>query len=230
MTVTNTRVILHTPKTAGSSIRWPAINIDGLQYSCQHCKYEMLPEQYKDMRKITFVRNPYDWYASRYFFDKKRDNNKLSDRNDIFTSIFSNNFELTFKETLPFYMNLTETFRDKFILNRFKNALKYQVTNNYQCWLVSYWDNIEDIKPEDFENKSLYQWWLDIVGVDKADAWYRIEDQHEEGMKKEFGENVNIIHKNKSHRPNTNTLYTDDMKHIVYEADKNIFIRYGYEK
>jgi len=228
MTVTNTRVILHTPKTAGSSIRWPAMKIDGLQYSCQHCHIKMLPNQYKNMKKITFVRNPYDWYASRYSFTIKRKNH-IKNLDDVFTETFSNDFTKDFNDVLPLYMNLTKAFENKFLLEKFKTKLKREVTNNYQCWLVSYWDNIDNITAESFENRSLYDWWLNICGVYEADAIYRIEDQHEYGLKKEFGENINIVHRNKTNRLSNVSLYNYDNILLVKNIDAKIFKKFGYE-
>jgi len=222
-------IILHTPKTGGSSVRWPAIKKFGIKYSCQHCDYKMLPEKYKNYRKITFIRNPLDWYASRYFFDKKKFQQKQK-KLEPFTDALSNDYKLSFKETLPNMMNLTNAFRNPKILNHFKKRIQREVTNNYQCWWVSYFDDIDSLTPEYFENKSLYKWFLDIIGIEHADAIYRLEDQYEYGMKKEFGNDINLIHKNKTKRTSSGDLYTDSIKKMVIDVEQKFIQKYKYQQ
>jgi len=220
-------IIIHVPKTGGSSVRWPAINKYGVRYSCQHCNYNMIPEQYKNFRKITFTRNPIDWYASRFFFDKKKFA-RVDKRTKFepFTDALSEMYSLTFKQTLPRMLNLTEAFSDEATLGLFKKRLKYEVTNNYQCWWVSYFDDIDAITAESFENKSLYQWFNDIIGLDKCDAVYRLEDQHELGMKCEFGSDVNLVHRNKTGRRKSEDIYSPQMRQSVLETEKDFIRKY----
>ena len=218
-------VILHTPKTGGSSVRWPAIRLHDIRYSCQHCHYKMLPAEYNNFRKVTFVRNPIDWYASRYFFDKKKAINRFF-RKEPFTDALSLNYKLGFEETLYNMLNLTEAFKNKKILELYKKILKHEVLNNYQCWQVSFYDNFNDIEPEIFNNKSLYQWSLDITGVSFANAVYRLEDQYAEGMRKEFGNRIELIHKNKTVRKKSQELYNKTMINAVVNKDKKIIDKY----
>jgi hypothetical protein len=219
-------VIIHVPKTGGSSVRWPAIRKFGVRYSCQHCNYSSLPDKYKDFRKITFVRHPLDWYASRFFFDKKKFHNDKTIKFEPFSDALSNEYKLSFKETLPMMLDLTEAFRNEEILNLFKKRLTFEVTNNYQSWWVSYFDDINEITAESFEHKSLYQWFCDIQGVDNCDAVYRLEDQHESGMKREFGDGVNIVHRNKTGRKSNSEIYEKEMIEKFLNKEKEFIMKY----
>lgn len=223
-------IILHVPKTGGSSVRWAVMNKFGVRYSCQHCDYKMLPKQYRNFRKITFIRNPIDWYASRFYFDKKKfDTNKRA-MLEPFTDALSEKYSKTFKETLPRMLDLTEAFKNERVLDLFKKSINREVTNNYQCWWVSYFDDIDTITAESFEHKSLYQWFCDKIDIEQCDAIYRLEDQHSLGMKKEFGGDVDIKHKNKTGRRKSSDIYSSDMVNKVIEKEKDFISRYGYEE
>lgn len=225
MTITNNKVILHLPKTAGSSVRWNAMKVDGFQYSCQHCHYKMLPEEFKDMPKVSFIRFPMDWYVSYYEYTKKNSHEKER-LGLLFTDVISEDFTKSFQETLPLLINLTKCFKERpDLLMKFKNNLKQKVTNDYKCWIVSYFDNISTITPETFENKSMYQWLYDIVGLDNATV-YRVEDQFEEGMRKEFPR-APIQHRNvnKKRKP-FREYYTKELEDMVTKADSYILDKY----
>jgi hypothetical protein len=186
----------------------------------------MLPEKYKDFRKITFVRHPLDWYSSRFFFDKnkfKKDEMKLEPFSDALSLLYESSFEETVKRML----DLTEAFSDEIVLNLFKKRVRKEVTNNYQCWWVSYFDDIENLTADDFQHLSLYQWFIKKLGVERADAVYRLEDQYGFGMKKEFGEDVGLSHRNKTPNKPTN-VYSDELEKMVLEKEKE-FIRKYYD-
>ena len=221
-------IILHTPKTGGSSVRWPAIKKFGMRYACQHCAYKMLPEMYQDYRKVTFVRHPIEWYASRFFFDKKKWDIRQRAKLEPFTDALSNEYQLTFSQTLPRMLDLTEAFSDPKVLQSFKNKVSNEVNNNYQAWWVSYFDDIDGITAESFGHKSLYQWFLDIVGVQHADAVYRLEDEYELGMKKEFGGDIQLLHKNKTGRNTSDEIYSVGMIKSVLEKEKTFIEKYDY--
>jgi len=219
-------VIIHVPKTGGSSVRWPAVDKFNVRHTCQHCAYKMLPDKFKDYRKITFVRNPLDWYASRFYFDKKKWDTRNRAKREPFTDALSNEYSLNFEQTLPRMLDLTEAFKDKKVFESFKTKIRREVNNNYQVWWVSYFDDIEALTPEDFGHKSLYQWFLDICGVENCDVVYRLEDQYEFGMKKEFGNDVSIIHKNKTGRRETKDIYSQKMVNMVNQKEKEFISRY----
>ena len=222
------KIIIHVPKTGGSSVRWPAIKKFGNRYACQHCNIKMLPGIYKDFKKITFIRNPIDWYASRYFFDNKKYKNGAI-KKEPFSDALSEDYSLDFETTLKRMLNLTETFKDERIFSLFKSKVLREVNNNYQTWWVSYFDDIDGLKPEDFGGKSLYQWFIDICGVYECDSIYRLEDQYSFGMKREFGEDIKLIHKNRTGRKPSREIYSKDSEILVKNVDSEIFKEFGYK-
>lgn len=220
-------IILHTPKTGGSSVRWPAINKFGIRYACQHCRYDMIPKEYENFHKMTFIRNPIDWYTSRYFFDRNRFRNKKLC--DAMVYALSLEFRLNFNQTLNRMMNLSEAFTDKKTLSLYKNFIQHDVLNNYTVWNVSYHDNIEKISSDTFNNMSYYQWILDTIGIENANSIYRLEDEYEIGMKKEFGNDINLIHKNKTNKPSNDIIYNQQTRKIIVNTEIEFIKKYGYE-
>lgn len=221
-------VILHTPKTGGSSVRWPSIKKYGIRYACQHCDYKMLPDEYKNFRKITFVRNPIDWYRSRYFFDKMRF--KEGKTRDVMTTALSHEYKKSFNETLPLYLNLDEAFKDEMTQKIYRSMMKFNILNQYTCWNVSYHDNINDVKSGYFEGKTYYQWILGKIGVEYADKVYRLEDQYRMGMLTEFGNDISLEKRNKTPRKEFREDYTRENRQLVLKLEDKFIKKYGYNK
>ena len=219
-------VILHAPKTGGSSVRWPAINKFNIRYACQHCNYKMLPEEYKNFRKITFVRHPLAWYKSRYYFDLYNFSKARGSR-DIMTTALSHVYTKSFNETLDSYLNPDEAFKDPKTIDIFRKLTKLDALRNYTCWNISYQDNINKVEPGFFNGQTYYQWLLNITGIQYADVAYRLEDQYALGMKKEFGEDINLVHKNKTKQKNI-IDYSDENKKIVLEREQDFIKKYEY--
>jgi len=220
-------IIIHAPKTGGSSVRWPAIHKFGLRYSCQHCRHDYLPEIYKDFRKMTFIRNPIDWYRSRYTYDKMRYRTK--EARDQLTTVLSNFYSKSFEQTLPLMLEPGEALRNSERLKTFREMVKIDITRRYTCWTVSYFNDISKIGPDTFGDKTYYEWLRDIVGVQLVDGVYRIEDEYEYGMKKEFGEDIKLIHRNKT--PDSfvrSEKYTKAMKRSIIDKEYDFMEKYGY--
>ena len=229
MTVTKTKVILHVPKTGGSSIRWPAMKVDGFRYSCQHCRFDCLPPKYKDMRKISWVRNPLNWYPSFFFFFKK-EYQKIAARKRAMSDPFLDALLMagidSFNNVLPFLVNLNQFFDNPNLVSNFKKRIRYYQTNIYACWHSSYWDDIEDLNMEEYQNKSIYRWYMDTIGIQHCDKVYRLEDEYKSGMLIEFGDNVQFMHKNKTRNKPENFQLLASQKRMIEIHDEYIFERY----
>jgi hypothetical protein len=221
-------IILHTPKTGGSSVRWPAIQKHGLKYSCQHCNYKMLPEEYKNFHKMTFVRNPLDWYRSRYNYDKFRFK-VIKKYRDAMTTALSHYYKKNLNETLEAFLNPDEAFRDKKTRDIYRRLIKLDVVSNYTCWNVSYHDNIDSVDYGYFQGKTYYQWLLHMIGVHEADSVYRLEDEYEIGMKKEFGDDVELIYKNKTPKIYNIETFTKSNKQLILSAEADMIEKYRYK-
>lgn len=99
MFVTEHFVFLHLPKAAGTYIEmilkedlaWP------LLLESIHGRHKDLPDEFKSKTTVGIWRNPWEWYASLYFYAKGKRNATGFD----LISAASNHFELDFQQTLP---------------------------------------------------------------------------------------------------------------------------------
>jgi hypothetical protein len=97
--VTDRFVFLHLPKTAGvyvESVCQENLHMPIL-HTRRHAKASELPVEHKELPTIGIVRDPWDWYASLYFFAKAERNSATSD----LVAIASEGFTLDFEKTLP---------------------------------------------------------------------------------------------------------------------------------
>lgn len=98
MFVTEKFVFLHLPKTAGvfvesvceQELRMPIL------HTRRHAKFRDLPARFADLPTIGVWRDPWDWYASLYFFAKKARNEATSE----IVGLASDGFHLGFEATL----------------------------------------------------------------------------------------------------------------------------------
>lgn len=99
MFITEHFVFLHLPKTAGvyvesvcqENLRMPIL------HSRRHAKASERPEEHKALPTIGIARDPWDWYASMYYFAKAERNSATSD----LIALASDGFERDFESTLP---------------------------------------------------------------------------------------------------------------------------------
>ena len=157
MTVTNNRIILHVPKTAGSSVRWNAMKVDGIQFYNEHGCLSNLNDEYKDLRSVGFIRDPETWYMSMYNFAKdKYINRGLKHENFTIMIALSDEFKRSFQETLPLMMNLTYTFEQyPQIWEEVKKRFIASALNTGRSRYHSYFPNFSKMSPKDFKNRSL---------------------------------------------------------------------------
>lgn len=99
MFVTEHFVFLHLPKTAGvyvESVCQENLRMK-IRHTRRHAKSSELPEEHKGLPTIGIVRDPWDWYASMYYFAKAERNSATSD----LIALASDHFERDFEQTLP---------------------------------------------------------------------------------------------------------------------------------
>jgi len=103
MIITDKFIFLHFPKTWWEFVAnfiekflWPIV------YRWQkHDSILNIPEIYNNRLIFWFIRNPWDWYYSWYFYHK---NLKKNERNPLL-SFCSNNFELDINQTIKRLLN-----------------------------------------------------------------------------------------------------------------------------
>lgn len=108
MFVTKDFVFLHLPKTAGvyfesvceADLRMPIL------HSRRHAKFSSLPEEHRAKPTIGIWRDPWDWYASLYFFAKRERNAASSEM----VALASDGYRLGFDETVARLLRPDEDF------------------------------------------------------------------------------------------------------------------------
>ncbi|MCK5523226.1 MAG: hypothetical protein KAI83_08850 [Thiomargarita sp.] len=103
MILTQHFVFIHLPKTGGSFVRRICHEYAPLEWQVQiideHLTRYDIPTAYQSLPILGFIRNPYSWYISAYYYLKKKGDN------EIFNQI-SNQGTKDFKSTVLTLMDL----------------------------------------------------------------------------------------------------------------------------
>ena len=221
------KVVLHMPRCGGSSVRW-AINSAGYKYkfSCEHANISSLPDKYKHLPTIGFIRNPIDWYVSWYSF--LNDLRRKKRKGCFIVGALSDDYRLSFGQLLPRLLDIEGFLTENpDYLMEIKDRFRIRVMNDYLCWLNTYFDDISTITPSDFKG-SLFNWYYQKVGMSTCNEVYRLEDGLQYGIDKAFPDkNIKVGHRNSSN-PYMKQLNRGTMNQLIYNADKEYFIKYGY--
>ena len=101
MIVTDKYVFIHLHKTGGQFISQAILNNDSSARQIgYHYPLSLLPDEFKHLPEIGFVRNPWDWYVSWYNFNAKRNTG-----NQVF-QVLSDNNTLDFNTVVTRLVNL----------------------------------------------------------------------------------------------------------------------------
>jgi hypothetical protein len=215
------------PRCGGSSVRWSIMRA-GYEYkfSCEHAHIDSLPLKYKNIPTVGFIRSPIDWYLSWYYFLKTKRNNRAG---CFILSVLSDNYDLPFEYTLPRMLDVGGFLKDNpQYIEKIKEKFKMVVMNHYLCWLNTYFDDISEVTYSDFEG-SLFNWYYKKVGLHQCKEIYRMEDGLQNGIDRAFPDkNIVINHQNQSNKPIVDHIYTDELKQMVINTDKEYFIKHGY--
>jgi len=221
-------VVLHMPKCGGSSVRWAIIKeYPEYRWSCEHADIKALPDRFKDFRRIGFCRNPVTWYASKYFHAKRRE--QQGDKDTLsHVSILSENFNRSFKQTLPRLLDVRNYFdMHPQVLFKFKRRLTKLAMSKYLGRIILSYPDISEIKAEDFKD-TLYDHWYKTVGLDTAVVYKMDNGRLHKHVNLEFP-GVAVGHRNVQKK----LVIADehDLKTIaaIYNADAKYFEIHDYE-
>jgi len=220
------KIVLHMPKCGGSSVRWALIKA-GYKYrfGCEHAPIYLLPEKYKDLPRIAFIRNPIEWYKSWYNYLKyKKEHGGTS---NIFAHVLSNGFKDSIDTFIYNSMNIGSYFNNDDNFNRLKKRIQVVCMNNSVCWHNFTWDDVEDISKDEFTG-TLFNYEYNLIGLNTAKV-YRIEDGIQDSLIKEFNNNsikvgMYNVTPNKNNNPNLN----QKSKELIYKHDKYYFDLFNY--
>ena len=201
-------VFIHFPRTGGRFIRkmfnlfaprrWEA------ELLGEHMHVSDIPPTHQQLPRFGFVRNPYDWYVSWYFFHMN------VWRNELFNEI-SDNGKKDFKSTLitGCEMDYRKLFKDDY------DPDKYGSIGGYTAYLLAmFGGDLDNVRLGRFENLR-----NDFLSI--------ISDIIELPTLLKYG--VNWYPKvNKSPHSHYSEYYDDELREIIAEKDKMMLDRFGY--
>jgi len=197
MLVVDRKVFLHMPRCAGSSVRWAIKKLHPrINFSCEHCHIKVLPQKYYGSHLFfAFTRDPLEWYVSMYFYALA--NHNRTGKSDPFVYTLSEGFD-SFETFFTNALNMPSfyaTHPDRLL--QLRSRVENIIMNTYNCWLVSYWDDLNDIVPDKLDD-SLMKFYANRIGLFKEGYClnvYRMEEV-EQVMKKIFGPEIQLGHRN----------------------------------
>lgn len=220
MMITKDFIFLHFPKTAGTSLRTYLLERAKLEYASSHAHLSSAPESHKGKRIIAFMRNPFDWYVSNYFFHLDK---KTMSAAPVYALTCGDYFD--FECYLKNALNIPE-----FLENNFKAKILWY---ERQCYYVNkypedYWfkrNMLHKLLPE---VQTEYQMFMDVIGIDfNSDIEFYDYSNFKEVMKG-FGFK-GLPYKNVSSHSNYKRYYTDETIELVYEKHKDIMDKLNFK-
>ena len=225
MIVTKDFILIHFPRTAGTALCLELKKRGQVLYHVPHLTLDRLPGKYKiGQRVIAFLRNPFSWYVSEYFYHfHPRTNGRpsalsmmLSEENSVeFDRFLNNALDIKgFMARRPLAMaTLQAVFRSKMTAN-----------NNY--WMTE--QGINNPFPEGVN--TMYQFCLHHLGIMRGDIErFKFED-FTRVMRDEFGIE-NIPKANGSRHGDYRTYYSSRQIERMLAAEHKIMemMYYGFE-
>jgi len=235
MYILEDKIYLHFQKTGGFSV-YEIIKKLGLKkvWFKEHNGIVTLPEQYKHLRRFTFIRNPYSWYVSFFFFHEamrlKRDHTgwinpflrTLTSKNIFHFNQFihnSCNLKKFYIENPAMYEELIKQFH---IVIKFKN----------KGWVGTWFKDSNNIEKElavDNLDMTLMDWYMNIMGLNEPNTTiYKLEN-FKEGIEIEFGPIEEIPHKHKSKHNDYRHYYNEESISKVNASHSHILDKFGYQ-
>ena len=213
MMITKDFIFLHFPKTAGTSLRTYMLNEAKLEYASSHAHISSIPEIHKGKRIIVFLRNPFDWYVSNYFFhlDKK------------FLS-GAPVYALSCGDYLDFNCYLKNALNIPDFLNNNPKAkiLWYERQAHYiNKHPENYWFKRKNLHRALPKVQTEYQMYMDAIGID-IDLNIEVYDYSDfKSIMEGFGFK-DLPFKNVSDHSDYKKYYNNDTIELVYEKHKDI--------
>ncbi len=237
MIITDYFVYIHTSRHAGSFInRLILENVSGAQGIRYHGQLSDLPDEYKHLPVIGFIRNPWDWYVSMYFDYKSK-------KQYIF-EIISENGSLDFSKTIERFIRLGD---ESELSNILLNKLVAQAPDNYlqQLPLKLIMPGILKKHFKEYPNHCGYYSWV-IKKMHEVDGVFVGQIGRFENLRADLlslfditqtpitstmynyinkGKAINTSQRNKSYQ----AYYETDLKDLIYEKDQFIIDKFSYQ-
>jgi len=233
MLILEDKIYLHFQKTGGLSI-YKIINDLKLkkQWFREHCGIVNLPEEFRHLRRFSFIRNPYDWYVSYYHFHL----NGYLERKDHWINPFliplagdSPNFHKFVKNSC----NLKSYFQDN--LDRYEllfEMLEHILLNNPHIWVHDWFKDTSNIREElslDKLDMSLMHWCMNMIGLCEDNTTIYKMEYFKESLEKEFGLIERVPHLHTSMHNKYQCYYNAELISAVTESHAHILDEYDYK-
>ena len=198
-------VFLHLPKTGGSFVRELCVHHAPPEWECRlfddHPTIREIPPEYRHLPVFGFVRNPYDWYVSWYYYLKKRGDN------DFFNQA-SNNGGRGFKDTM-----LAAFEADIGALYGFECQFS---DSAYGCYMNYVFGNdLDQLQIGTFERlrEDLYRIWSSMVELPVE-------------MKRQITDFPKV---NESQRGHYRKYYDAELRAVIESKDSEVLDHFGYK-
>ncbi len=237
MIVTDQFVYIHTSRHAGTFTNKLILeHVSGAKMLRYHGHLSDLPKEYADLPVIGFVRNPWDWYVSMYFNYKRK-------RQYLF-DIISEGCTLEFKETLIRYLTLGDkTAGSGKLRKRLEKAAPSEITSATPAKFSR-----PGLVSSDFNGYSAglgYYSWLFMQMHERKGrirgSIGRFEDLRAELLRlmEKTGTPITpamrayIVESEKLNSSSRDTdyrgYYDEELQQLVYEKDKRLIEKFGYQ-
>jgi len=198
-------VFLHLPKTGGSFVRELCVHYAPAEWQCRlldnHPTIRDIPPEYADLPAFGFVRNPYDWYVSWYYYLKKRGDN-------AFFNQASDHGRKGFKETMlaAFEADIAKLygFDCQFSDSAYGCYMNYMFGNDLDRLQLGKFERLRD---------DLYRIWSSMVELPAE-------------MKTQIRRFPKV---NESRREQYRAYYDSDLRAVIERKDRAVMDRFEYE-
>jgi tetratricopeptide (TPR) repeat protein len=234
MIITERFVFIHMHKTGGQTLNNVISRcIENHESVGYHFPRREIPQRAASLPVVGMVRNPWSWYVSWYFFNRRPDS-----QNPLF-SVVSDGGREGFATTVRNLINLgsdsdeSRQHREKLI-----SVLPETLDFNRGVGLTR-----DDVRGFRSDNVGYFSWLFDrMIGIDRDDNTFvgRVENLHDDflGIMERLGiaETAAISksltqseRKNSSRHSHYSHYYDDELRQLVADKEHSLIERFGYQ-
>ena len=248
--VRNRFIFLHLPKTGGHFIRKTLQTVyrGSVLRRAYHISISEIPEQYRHLPKMGFIRNPWDWYVSWYSYGQKICEKHPDGYDSIFHTVSNNNtadFKTTITNLLTLQSNTTQADKIEQEITARNNESKEKRTHRVFMMMnraiqPTFINDMKDNNCGYLTNQYLTTFygspqveWSNNVTIGKVETlredFFGFIKQHDSHPRRKAEKMITNMkkHNTTDHKPYVE-YYDDELKELVGEKEKLIINRYGF--
>jgi len=233
MVVLEDKIYLHFQKTGGLSVYRV---IDNLRlkklWFREHCGIMNLPEEFRHLRRFSFIRNPYEWYVSYYHFHLNGYLNKKEHWINPFLIPLAGDSP-DFRKFIKNSCNLKSYFQD----NPDRHELLFEIIeevfrNRPRIWINKWFKDTANVREElslDNLDMSLMEWYMNVIGLFEDNTTIYKMEHFDESLEKEFGPIERVPHLHTSLHKKYQYYYDTTLVDTVGESHAYVLDKYDYK-